>query len=116
MIFKPVICAVKCAPKFWYNIARDLKKFISEKAWRNFNCWGLHLYTGKFGSGKTISAVKRAYELCCKYRGVTVLTNLELIGFPEDTKVIHLESANQILDLPDKSIVLIDEIGSATRS
>lgn len=116
MGFKSVTCAIKNAPKFWGYFFKDMYGFLREKKWRDFNGWGLHLYLGKFGGGKTISAVREAYRMCCKYKGVTVLTNLTLTGFPEDTIIIHLESANQILDLPDKSIVLIDEIGTIFNS
>lgn len=69
-------------------------------------------YLLSFGGGKTISAVRRAYNICKTHKGVTVLTNLTLYGFPEDTRIIKLVNSSQILELPDKSIVLIDEIGS----
>lgn len=116
MIFKSFTCAVKNAPVFFKYVSKDFINFIKEKGWHNFNGWGLHLYLGKFGGGKTISAVRRVYNLCKKYNGVTVLTNLTLFGFPEDTTIIKLVNSNQILELPDKSIVLIDEIGSIFNS
>ncbi len=115
-MFNMICCAIKCAPLFWRYVIADFYHFIRDKGWDRFNYWGLHLYLGKFGGGKTISAVRRAYEICCKHKGVTVLTNLTLIGFPEDTNIIHLEAAEQILDLPDRSIVLIDEIGTIFNS
>lgn len=46
------------------------------------------MFLGKFGGGKTISAVRRCYNICKTHEGVTVL----------------------------KSIVLIDEIGSIFNS
>lgn len=116
MIFRCLSAAVKCAPLFWKNVIIDFYHFFKEKAWNNFNYWGLHLFIGRFGSGKTISAVRYAYNVCKKHKGVTVLTNLTLSGFPEDTNIIKLVNSRQILDLPDKSIVLIDEIGSIFNS
>ena len=104
--------ALRCAPRFWYYFFKDLKKYIVDKKWRDFNYWGLHLFLGRFGGGKTISMVRRAYWACKTHKGVTVLTNLTLDGFPEDTNIIKLKHIDQVLDLPDKSIVLIDEIGS----
>lgn len=104
--------ALRCAPRFWYYFFKDLKKYIVDKKWRDFNYWGLHLFVGMFGCGKTISMVRRAYWACKTHKGVTVLTNLTLDGFPEDTNIIKLKHIDQVLDLPDKSIVLIDEIGS----
>lgn len=115
-MFRMIACAFRCAPLFWRYVIADFYRFLKDKAWNNFNYWGLHLFLGKFGGGKTISAVRKAYNVCKKHKGVTVLTNLTLNEFPEDTNIIHLESANQILDLPDKSIVLIDEIGTIFNS
>ena len=108
--------ALRCAPRFWYYFFKDLKKYIVDKKWRDFNYWGLHLFVGMFGCGKTISMVRRAYWACKSHKGVTVLTNLTLTGFPEDTTIIKLVNSDQIRDLPDKSIVLIDEIGTIFNS
>lgn len=101
-----------CAPLFWVYVVRDLFNYIKRKGWHDFNYWGLHLFVGKFGGGKTISMIRRAWLVCKTHRGVTILTNLNLFGFPKDTNIIKLKNINQVLDLPDKSIVLIDEIGS----
>lgn len=111
-MFAVILYALKCAPLFWFYVTRDLFKYIKRKGWYDFNYWGLHLFLGKFGGGKSISAVRRTYNVCKSHKGVTVLTNLTLTNFPKDTNIIHLEDIMQVLDLPDKSIVLIDEIGS----
>lgn len=108
--------ALRCAPRFWYYFFKDFKKYIVDKKWRDFNYWGLHLFLGRFGGGKTISMVRRAYWACKSHNGVTVLTNLTLTGFPEDTTIIKLVNSDQIRELPDKSIVLIDEIGTIFNS
>lgn len=108
--------ALRCAPRFWYYFFKDFRKYIVDKKWRDFNYWGLHLFLGRFGGGKTISMVRRAYWACKSHKGVTVLTNLTLTGFPEDTTIIKLVNSDQIRDLPDKSIVLIDEIGTIFNS
>ena len=31
-----------------------------------FNGWGIHLFVGKFGAGKTSLMVAQAYDLCVK--------------------------------------------------
>ncbi len=111
-----IISAVRCAPRFWGCVIKDLKPYIVNKGWHDFNYWGLHLFLGKFGGGKTISAVRRCYNICKTHKGVTVLTNLTLTNFPEDTRIIKLVNSEQIRDLPDKSIVLIDEIGTIFNS
>lgn len=111
-MFKIITCAIKCAPLFWRYVISDFSRFLRDKGWRNFNRWGLHLYLGKFGGGKTISAVRECYKVCKRYRNVTVLTNLNLTNFPEDTTIIKLKNIDQVRNLPDRSVVLIDEIGS----
>ena len=79
----------------------ELRLYPPGHGWNNFNYWGLHLFLGKFGGGKTISAVRRCYNICKTHKGVTVLTNLTLTCFPEDTKIIKLVNSAQILELPD---------------
>jgi len=115
-MLRPIFCALRCAPLFWFYVFRDLGKYIQRKGWHDFNYWGLHLFQGKFGGGKTISMVRRAYNICKTHHGVTILTNLTLKGFPNDTRIIKLVNSEQIRDLPDKSIVLIDEIGTIFNS
>lgn len=116
MFFRALFCALRCMPLFWFYFFKDFKKYVREKGWTRFNYWGLHLFLGRFGGGKTISAVRRCYNICKVHRDVTVLTNLTLTNFPKDTKIIKLVNSEQILDLPDKSIVLIDEIGTIFNS
>lgn len=115
-MLRPIFAALRCAPLFWWYFFHDLKKYIQRKGWTDFNYWGLHLFLGRFGGGKTISAVRHCYYICKTHRNVTVLTNLTLQGFPEDTKIIKLVNSEQIRDLPDKSVVLIDEIGTIFNS
>lgn len=115
-LLQPIIQALKHAPAFWFNVFKDFISFIKDKGWGRFNYWGFHLFLGKFGGGKTISAVRKVYNICRKHKGVTVLTNLTLTNFPKDTKIIKLTNSNQIRDLPDCSIVLIDEIGTIFNS
>lgn len=111
-MFAVISNAFRCMFSFWRYIIKDFIICVKEKKFRQFNYWGLHLYLGKFGGGKTISAVRRVYNICHKHKDVTVLTNLTLTNFPKTTKIIKLVNSNQIRELPDKSIVLIDEIGT----
>ena len=57
-----------------------------------------------------------AYKLCKKYPQLHVLTNLKLKNFPEHTKIIELKTADDILNAPDNTLVLIDEIGTLFNS
>ena len=78
--------------------------------------WGIHLYTGKFGQGKTSLMVVRAYQLACKYPQLHILTNIQLSNFPEHTAIIPLKTAQDILNAPTNTLVLIDEIGTLFNS
>ena len=116
MGLKAITAAIKNAPRFWAYVFKDFCGYLRHKKYLDFNGWGLHLYLGRFGGGKTISAVRECYRLCSKYKGLTVLTNLTLTNFPKDTTIINLIDSQQILDLPENSIVLIDEIGTIFNS
>ena len=81
-----------------------------------FNGWGIHLFTGKFGQGKTMLQTIKAYKLACKYPQLTILTNYELKNFPKHTRILPLNSAQDILNAPPDTLVLIDEIGTLFNS
>ena len=81
-----------------------------------FQGWGIHLYTGKFGTGKTSTLVQIAYDYCLKYPQLSILSNIKIQNFPEYTKIYHLESATDILNAPPNCLVIIDEIGTIFNS
>ena len=81
-----------------------------------FYGWGIHLFTGRFGAGKTSLMVIKAYELCKKYPQLHILTNLKLTNFPEYTNIMHLSCVDDILQAPENTLVLIDEIGTIFNS
>lgn len=81
-----------------------------------FPGWGIHLFTGKFGQGKTSLMTIKAYKLCKKYPQLHVLTNIKLLNFPEHTKILPLNTAQDILNAPTDTLVLIDEIGTLFNS
>ena len=78
--------------------------------------WGIHLFTGKFGQGKTSLMTITAYKACVKYPQLHVVTNVNLTNFPKHTKILPLRTADDILNAPDNSLVLIDEIGTLFNS
>lgn len=103
-------------PHFLLLFVLDLVRYIREKGWLKFEGWGIHLYVGMFGAGKTSSLVHDAYAICSRYPQVTVLTNIKLNGFPEATKVLPLNHVSDILHAPDNTLVIIDEIGTVFNS
>jgi len=99
---------------FWYIY--DLILWIKNKGWEIFDGWGIHLYVGAFGAGKTSSMVKDALATAKAYPQVTVLSNFALYNFPEHTTILPLKTVNDILEAPDNTLVLIDEIGTIFNS
>lgn len=76
------------------------------------NEWGIHLFCGDFGQGKTSAAVLRAYELCKRYPQLTVRTNINLTNFPAHTKIEKIIDLDSIATAADNTLFLIDEIGT----
>lgn len=107
---------LKCLPHFLFLLIRDLYRYFKNHENKHFQMWGVHIYLGKFGQGKTCSMVRDAYNLCCRYEDITILTNLHLLGFPEGVTIKQLHSVQDIIDSPDNCIVLIDEIGTIFNS
>ena len=96
---------------FW--LVKDVYRYFKNHEGKHFHQWGLHIYLGKFGAGKTCSMVRDAYFICKRYPDVTIITNLKLENFPEDTKILPLTCIQDILNAPDDTVVLIDEIENA---
>ena len=103
-------------PLFLYYYIYDKRIYNWYKKKRLFPGWGIHLFTGKFGQGKTSLMTIRAYKLCKAYPQLHVLTNIKLSNFPEHTKILPLNTAQDILNAPDNTLVLIDEIGTLFNS
>lgn len=81
-----------------------------------FNGWGIHLYIGKFGQGKTMTMCHDALQQCKRYPQISILTNLKLTNFPDHTNILKLNTAKDIEEAPKNTIVLIDEIGTIFNS
>ena len=103
-------------PSFVMYYIYDLCMYIYTRGWKRFYGWGVHLFTGRFGAGKTSCMVHLARKYAKKYSQLTVLTNMELSNFPKHTKILKLETAQDILNAPQDCIVLIDEIGTIFNS
>lgn len=103
-------------PKFLFLVTTDYVKYRKEKGYTKFEGWGLHLFVGRFGAGKTISMVKMAYDLAKRYPSLSIVTNLQLSGFPAHTQILPLRCPSDILKAPENTLVLIDEIGTIFNS
>lgn len=103
-------------PQFLMYLFYDWLIYKSYHKDKLFYGWGIHLFTGKFGAGKTSLMVIKAYELCKKYPQLHILTNLQISNFPEHTRILHLSCVEDILQAPENTLVLIDEIGTLFNS
>lgn len=146
-----VIAALIICPSFFLTIIKNLPKVIfygvidifgyfRYKKWRLCKVYGIHSYSGLFGSGKTLSAAHCARMIYHAYNGrrvfcprqkkwvtqkINILSNFEFTTIPFE----HLESLQQIVDLSTNikkiddlngtrtvTLVLIDEAGSELNS
>lgn len=116
VVIKLLILRIYTIAGFWAYVIYDFLIRRKLRLYKEFFGWGIHLYTGRFGSGKTITMCQYAYNLCVKYPQLSVLTNLKLDNFPEHTCIMHLNHATDILNAPRDCLVLIDEIGTIFNS
>lgn len=98
------------------SVSTDLCRYLYCKSWKKFFGWGIHLFTGRFGASKTSSVVYLAYKLAKKYPQLHILTNVKLDNFPKHTKILKLETAQDILNAPPDTLCIIDEIGTIFNS
>ncbi len=116
MIVRLFFKRLKCLPLFLFLVTVDFFHWLKNRGWTIFEGWGIHIYIGPFGQGKTCSMVRDAYNICCRYPGMNVITNLNLNGFPDGTKISKLHSALDIINAPDNTIVVLDELGTIWNS
>lgn len=74
---------------------------------------GLTIFCGSQGSGKTYSAVKYVLDLINKYPKSKLVTNVDILGLPEDYEVIEYDGLDTLKDINNGQfgvIYFIDEI------
>lgn len=109
-------CVIFNAHNIIIYSVRDLWDYFRHKKWRNFSCFGIDMYIGMFGKGKTLSMVHTARRLYKNYGDSLVFySNFKL----EDIPYVPLVNFNQLVDLGEEMpegiqgyVVLIDEISS----
>lgn len=103
-LFKTFIQALIFAPK-------DIISYFKEKKWTIWNGFGLRIYVGMFGTGKTLSAVRFVRKNALHY-GLNVLSNIHLVDVP----YTPLLNYKQIIEAPPNTIILIDEVSTVFNS
>lgn len=85
----------------------DLYRYFKYREWRNWGGFGLRIYVGMFGTGKSLSAVRYVRANARKY-GLNVISNIVL----KDIPYTPLVNYKQIIDAPPNTIILIDEVST----
>lgn len=115
-MIKQLIYKIITLPRFFMYRFYDYLFLQYTKQINNFCGFGVHLYVGLFGQGKTCTMVYDAYKLARKHEDLHILTNIKLKNFPEHTKILELNSIDDIINAPADTLVLIDEIGTIFNS
>ena len=85
----------------------DIFEYFKYKKWNNWNGFGLNIYVGMFGRGKTLSATKFVLSQAKRYK-LNVISNIKLNGYP----YTPLTNWQEIVDAPGNTIILIDEMST----
>lgn len=99
----------------FYSI-KDFINYILKRKWKDFHAFGIDMFVGMFGKGKTLSMVYVARKLYKKYGDSLIfLSNFQLTDIP----YVPLVNFNQLVELGNEMpegvqgyVVLIDEISS----
>ena len=94
---------------------KDFYLYFRKKKYKDFNYFGITMFVGMFGKGKTLSMVRKARQIYAQYGdSVGFISNIELKGIPYEPLI----SFEQICNLGEQennrkgTIVLIDEVSS----
>lgn len=101
---------LKNLPLTIFYAFRDIFNYFRYKQWKEWKGFGLRIYTGMFGKGKTLSAARFVIAQAKKYK-LNVYSNIWL-----DYDYTPLNNYEQIIDAPANSIFLIDEISTLFHS
>lgn len=118
-----VLCLTKLFQCIIFNLHNigiysilDLYRWLRDRKWKLFHEYGIEMYVGMFGHGKTLSMVHRAQDIYKRYGdSIIFYSNFKLNNIP----YIPLVNFNQLVDLGEEMpdgvqgyVVLIDEISS----
>lgn len=115
LCFKLVRCIILNIHNIVFYSVLDFFRYVKNKSWKRFNYFGIDIFVGMFGKGKTLSLVNRADRLYKKYGdSIKFISNIDLFNIP----YIPLVNFNQLVNLSDSDdvvqgyVVVIDEISS----
>lgn len=96
VMFPFVRCLVFNLHRVYFYGVKDVISYIKEKKWKKFNLYGIDMFIGMFGHGKTLSMTHQAR---CIYKqfgdSIRFISNYELKGIPYEPLI----NFNQLVDL-----------------
>ena len=114
LVFPLVRCVFFNLFNVFFYTPLDVFRFFYHKRYKEFNRFGIKMYVGMFGRGKTLSMTHECLQLYKKYGDkLRIISNYKLVGIP----YIELQNFQQLVDLGEEenspyigTVVLIDEI------
>lgn len=84
-----------------YYGVRDVYEYFKYRKWEDFNYYGIDMFIGMFGHGKTLSMTHKARILYKKYGdNIRFVSNYKLVGIP----YVPLRNFNQIVKLGQEAL------------
>lgn len=96
---------------------KDIIMYLIKRKWNDFNFYGIDMYIGMFGKGKTLAMTHKANQLYLKYGDkIKFISNYKLTNIPYQPLVNFQQLVELENDITDKehlgTVVLIDEIST----
>lgn len=114
--FKLTRCIIKNVFNEIYYIVKDTYFYFKDKKWRNFKNYGIDMFIGMFGHGKTLSLADKAMRLYKRYGdSIQFISNIKLNGIPYTPLVNFMQLVDLGTDEQSSyqgTVVVIDEISS----
>lgn len=99
-VVSPLIrCFILNLPRSPFYMLADIISYVVHKKWKKFNEYGIHMYIGMFGHGKTLSMTHRARKLYKRFgNSVLFVSNYSLFDIP----YVPLKNFNQLMELGEE--------------
>lgn len=100
----------------YYYGMKDIYMYFSRQKWKDFNYYGIDMFIGMFGHGKTLSMTNKARRIHKRFgKDVLFLSNYKLVGIPyvpltNFNQIVEIGKENEQLNQYKGIVVLIDEI------
>ena len=115
VIFPSVRCIIFNLHYIGVYTVKDIYAYFKYKKWKDFNFYGITMFVGMFGHGKTLSMVHKAQAIYAKFgNDVRFISNIDLLDIPYEP-LINFEQVCSIGEVEDGrvgTVVLIDEVSS----